>query len=141
MKKPGLAFHPPPVERRVMVFITEQMMLTSSSTPDSQPHPPDWRKNLPRVMGKGKGRVGLEPRVSLWHTHCGLREHQPCLSQCPDPLPAHSLSLFLDHFLGQRAEAVSSTVFGCGVPRCFQGLDLCTPAQGQAPVSALRRFL
>jgi len=38
MKKPGLAFHPPTVERRVMVSITEQMMLTSSSTPGSHPY-------------------------------------------------------------------------------------------------------
>ena len=91
----------------------------------------NYLRNLPRVMGKVKGRVGLEPRVSLWHTHCGLREHQPCLSQCPDPLPAHSLSLLLDHFLGQRAKAVSSTVFGCGLPRCSQGLDLCTLAQAK----------
>ena len=96
------------------------------------PCPPDWRRNWPRVTGKVKGRAGLEPRVSLWHTHCGQREHQPSPSRCPDPLPAHRLSLPSGHFLGQRAKAVSSTVFGCGIPRCSQGRDLCPLAQGQA---------
>ena len=60
-------------------------------------------------------------------------EGAPALSsRCPDPLPAHKLSLLSGHFLGQGAKAVSGTVFGCGVRRCCRGRDLCPLAQGHA---------
>lgn len=54
--------------------------ITNGSLTTLTPHPPDWQKNLPRVMGKVKGRVGLEPRVSLWHTSL-WSEGAPALSE------------------------------------------------------------
>lgn len=71
------------------------------------------------------------PSVSPWYPYCA-EGAQPSLSQCPVPVPAHSLSLLLDHFLGQGHE--QCWILGYGTHSCSQGLYLYTLAQGQAPI-------